>query len=139
MESVFLHLLNMSITAGWLVLAVMVLRLLMKRAPRWMVCLLWVLVAVRLICPVSVESVLSLIPSTETVPTDVVMGSPPTINSGVPVVDAVVNPIISDTLAPTPEYSADPVQIATFVAANVWVIGMVAVLLYALISTLRLR
>lgn len=139
MESVFLHLLNMSITAGWLVLAVMVLRLLMKRAPRWMVCLLWVLVAVRLICPVSVESVLSLIPSTETVPTDVVMGSTPTINSGVPVVDAVVNPIISDTLAPTPEYSADPVQIATFVAANVWVIGMVAMLLYALISTLRLR
>ncbi len=139
MESVFLHLLNMSITAGWLVLAVMVLRLLMKRAPRWMVCLLWVLVAVRLICPVSVESVLSLIPSTETVPTDVVMGSTPTINSGVPVVDAVVNPIISDTLAPTPEYSADPVQIATFVGANVWVLGMVVMLLYALISTLRLR
>ena len=139
MESVFLHLLNMSITAGWLVLAVMVLRLLMKRAPRWMVCLLWVLVAVRLICPVSVESVLSLIPSAETVPTDVVIGTPPTINSGVPVVDAVVNPIISDTLAPTPEYSADPVQIATFVAANVWVLGMVLMLLYALVSTLRLR
>ncbi len=139
MESVFLHLLNMSITAGWLVLAVMVLRLLMKRAPRWIVCLLWVLVAVRLICPVSVESVLSLIPSTETVPMDTVFYDTPVIDSGVPVVDAVVNPIISETLAPTPEYSANPMQIVTFVAANVWVLGMAAMLLYALISTLRLR
>ena len=56
MENVFLHLFNMSITAGWLVLAVVVLRMLLKKAPKWLTCLLWVLVAVRLVCPFSIES-----------------------------------------------------------------------------------
>ena len=72
MTSVFLHLLNMSITAGWLVLAVILLRLVFRRAPKWIHCLLWVLVAVRLLCPVSIESVLSLIPSAELIPPEYV-------------------------------------------------------------------
>ena len=139
MESVFLHLLNMSITAGWLVLAVIVLRLVFRRAPKWIHCLLWVLVAVRLLCPVSIESVLSLIPSVETVPVDTFLYDTPSIHSGVPVVDAVVNPVISNGFAPTPENSVNPMQVVTTVATYVWVVGIVAMLLYAVISTLRLR
>ena len=65
MENVFLHLLNMSLTAGLLVVVVMVLRLAFHKAPRWIHCLLWALVAVRLLCPISFESHLSLMPDTE--------------------------------------------------------------------------
>ncbi len=67
MEELFLKLLNMSITASWMILAVIILRLVLKNAPRFVHCILWGLVAIRLICPVSFESVLSMIPSTETV------------------------------------------------------------------------
>ena len=139
MESVFLHLLNMSITAGWLVLAVVALRLIFRRAPKWVHCLLWVLVAVRLMCPVSLESALSLIPSAETVPVEDFLYNTPSIHSGVPVVDAVVNPIISNDFAPTLENSVNPMQVVSVVAANLWVLGMVGMVLYAVISTLRLR
>lgn len=139
MESVFLHLLNMSITAGWLVLAVVALRLIFRRAPKWVHCLLWVLVAVRLLCPVSLESALSLIPSAQTVPVEDFLYNTPSIQSGVPVVDAVVNPVISNSFAPTPEYSVNPMQVVSIIAAYVWVLGMVGMVLYAVTSTLRLR
>ena len=62
MSELFLKLLNMSITAGWLVIAVVVLRLVLKKAPKWVNCVLWALVAVRLICPFSFESDISLVP-----------------------------------------------------------------------------
>ena len=62
MEALFLKLVNMSITASWLVLAVIAVRLIFKKAPKWILCLLWGLVAFRLICPFSIESSLSLIP-----------------------------------------------------------------------------
>ena len=62
MEGVFIHLLNMSISAGWLILAVLVLRLLLRKAPRWIFVMLWGIVAIRLILPVTIESPLSLQP-----------------------------------------------------------------------------
>ena len=71
MEAVFLKLLNMSITASWLVLAVALLRLLLKKAPRALLCSLWAVVALRLLCPVSLESALSLIPRAEPVSTEI--------------------------------------------------------------------
>ena len=138
MESVFLHLVNMSITAGWLVLAVLLLRLVFHRAPKWIHCLLWILVAIRLICPVSIESMLSLIPSTETVPVENFLYETPAIHSGVPVVDSVVNPIISNAFAPQAEVSVNPMQVLSTVASGVWMLGMVMMVLYMLITTLRL-
>ena len=65
MTEAFLKIVNMSISAGWLVLAVLVLRFALKKAPKWVSVLLWGIVAVRLICPFSIESALSLIPSTK--------------------------------------------------------------------------
>ena len=138
MESVFLHLVNMSITAGWLVLAVVMLRLVFHRAPKWIHCLLWGLVAIRLICPFSIESVLSLIPSAETVPVENFLYETPAIHSGVPVVDNAVNPIISDTFAPQVGESVNPTQVLSTLAASVWVMGMVMMALYMLITTLHL-
>ena len=93
MESIFLKLLNMSIAAGWLILAVFVLRLVLRRAPRWAICILWALVALRLVCPFTLESRASLIPSRETVSEYTVRYSAqPEITSGVEVIDSAVNP-----------------------------------------------
>ncbi|MBO4795304.1 MAG: hypothetical protein J5547_04405, partial [Clostridia bacterium] len=66
MGNVFFKLLNMSIAAGWLVLAVTVLRLVFKRAPRWVFCVLWAMVALRLALPFSVQSPFSVVPSVNT-------------------------------------------------------------------------
>lgn len=68
METIFIKLLNMSITAGWLILAVVLLRAVLKRAPKSILCVLWALVGIRLICPSSIESMFSAVPSAETVP-----------------------------------------------------------------------
>lgn len=65
MGSLFIKLVNLSITASWLVLAVIIARLVFRKAPKWVFCILWGLVAVRLLLPVSLESRLSLIPSSE--------------------------------------------------------------------------
>lgn len=70
MEAVFLKVLNMGFTASWLILAVLFIRMLLKKAPKWISCLLWALVAFKLVCPFSIESALSLIPSSEPLPPD---------------------------------------------------------------------
>lgn len=95
MSEFFLNVVNMSISASWLVLAVLLLRLLLKKAPKWITVLLWGIVAIRLICPFSIESMLSLIPSAETIGPEIMIGNPG-INSGVPIINNVVNPIISE-------------------------------------------
>lgn len=140
MAAVFLKLLNLSISASWLVLAVLVLRLISKRSPKWMNVLLWGIVALRLVLPFSVESALSLIPSAETVSPAVVQFDPaPTITSGVSVIDNAVNPSLSEHFAATPETSVNPLYVWTEIAGWVWLIGLGAMLLYALVSYLRLR
>ena len=65
MEWLFIKILNMSITAGWVILAVIAARLLLKKAPRKVTVLLWGLAALRLILPFSIESPTSLVPSAE--------------------------------------------------------------------------
>lgn len=71
MSEIFLQIINMSISAGWIVLAVLPLRLLFKKAPKWISVLLWGIVAVRLICPFSIESPFSLVPDTNPINTDI--------------------------------------------------------------------
>ena len=140
MAAVFLKLLNLSISASWLVLAVLVLRLISKRSPKWMNVLLWGIVALRLVLPFSVESALSLIPSAETVSPAVVQFDPaPTITSGVKIIDNAVNPSLSEHFAAAPLASVNPLYVWTEIAGWVWLIGLGAMLLYALVSYLRLR
>ena len=174
MESVFLHLVNMSITAGWLVLAVLLFRLVFHKAPRWIHCVLWALVAVRLLCPISIESDLSVVPSAGQVPvasileetaarsdvsapdTDVPVVNPgtpvgedtaPTVTPDDPLIQPPTNtvmPVVPSTPAETvtatvPE--ANPINAITWVdiLTWVWLAGMAAMLLYAVIATLRLK
>lgn len=140
MAAVFLKLLNLSISASWLVLAVLVLRLISKRSPKWMNVLLWGIVALRLVLPFSIESALSLIPSAETVSPAAVQFAPaPTITSGVSVIDNAVNPSLSEHFAAVPTASVNPLYVWTEIAGWVWLIGLGAMLLYALVSYLRLR
>jgi len=56
MNELFLKIINMSVSASWLVLAVLLLRLVLKKAPKWINVLLWGIIAVRLICPFTIES-----------------------------------------------------------------------------------
>ena len=140
MAAVFLKLLNLSISASWLVLAVLVLRLVSKRSPKWMNVLLWGMVALRLMLPFSIESALSLIPSAETLSPEVVQFDPaPTITSGVELIDNAVNPSLSESFAAAPLASVNLLYVWTYLAGWVWLIGLAAMLLYALVSYLRLR
>ncbi len=138
MADIFLKLLNMSFTASFLIVAVLVLRLVLKKAPRQAICVLWGLVALRLICPFSIESVLSLIPSAEPIPmVENYYEEIPQIESGVGFIDNTVNPIISENLAPNIGESVNPLQVWLAVGSFVWVIGLLCMLLYAGISYFR--
>ena len=147
MEAVFLRILNMSITAGWLVLAVMLLRLVLKRAPKAIRCALWALVGIRLVLPFSFESMWSLLPSAEPIPMGSLQSGSLVVNTGIPVVDQAVNPAIAEVFTPTVTdavQSATPVTAPTVVsvtqtASVIWVIGTVLMLLYSAVSYWRLR
>ena len=139
MTDVFLGFLNRSLVAAVLILAVLIIRLVFKRAPKWLLCALWALAAVRLACPFSIESVLSLVPSAEPVQPEIITSAHPAITSGIPAVDAIVNPPLAAAFTPSPAQSANPLQIWTFIAACIWLLGIAVLLLYAAISALRLR
>lgn len=140
MDMVFVKLFNMSMTAGWMILAVLILRLLLRKAPRWIHCLLWGFVAVRLICPVSFQSVFSLIPSMETSNLENIRYEEhPKMQSGFTAVNRVVNPVIENTLAPDVADSVNPLAVWMYVAGVVWLIGVTVLLILALVSYVRLR
>jgi len=139
MSEIFLKVINMSISAGYIVLAVLLLRLFLRKAPKWIVVVLWGIVAVRLICPVSVESIFSLIPRAEVVSPEIMLDRHPRINTGIPVVNQVINPIISQTFTPDPATSANPLQLWIPTLAVLWVMGIAAMLLYALVSYARVK
>ena len=139
MSGIFLKLLNMSITASWLILAVIMARLLLRKAPKWVPCVLWGLVAVRLICPFSLKSVFSLIPSSETVPSSIALQNEPHINSGITIINEAVNPVITESFAPALDARINPLQVIIPIAAAVWIAGIVVMLAYALVSYLKLK
>ena len=135
MTVIFLKLLNMSVAAGWAVLAVLLLRGVCKKAPKWINCLLWGIVALRLVLPFTVESTLSLIPSAQVIPQDIAQSQTPAIYSGIPAVNSAVNPLLTAYIVPGSDTLAQILQIAT----AVWLIGLGVMLLYSLISYCALR
>ena len=124
MSALFLKVLHMSVCASWLVLAVLLLRLCLRRAPKWFNVLLWGIVAVRLVFPFSVESPLSLLPRTEAIR---------------PAAIAVQTQPAQISSAAAAGGSAAPAQSWLSILAWVWLAGAAALLLYTMISTLRLR
>ena len=138
--SLFLHLLNISISASVFALAIILFRFIFKKSPKWLVVALWALVAIRLICPFSIESALSLIPSKEAIPQEIF-----TINTATDMINntsfgLVDNPAYSEYFNST--VTVDNVkafQRDFRFAADIWLIGVGIMLLYALISYIRLR
>ena len=130
MSGFFLNIVNMSIAASWLVLAVLLLRFVLKRAPKWVNVLLWGIVALRLLLPFSIESALSLIPSTETVSPEIMMDWTPEISTGIESLNRLVNPMISASFAPKPYASANPLQILIPIWAILWLAGIAVLLIY---------
>lgn len=129
----------MSISASWLVLTVLLLRFVLKKAPKWVNVLLWGIVAVRLAFPFSIESALSLIPSAETISPGIMMDTVPSIQTGVPAINNVINPVIGSSLAPAPGASANPLQIWIPILSMIWVAGVAILLVYTAVSYWRLR
>lgn len=139
MSDLFLSIINLSLTASWLILAVIILRLLLKKAPKWITCVLWTMVAIRLICPFSIKSALSLIPSSEPISHDIVMDRTPSIDSGVKTLDNIINPILADNFTPDLGSSANPLQVYIPILSVLWSIGIVFMISYAVISFVKLR
>lgn len=139
MTGLFLKIVNMSISAGWLILAVILLRQLLKKAPGWINAALWGLAGIRLAFPFSVESIFSLIPSSETISPDIIWDSSPAVDTGIPALDQAVNPVINASLAPASAVSMNPLQLWVPVSAVIWILGMAVMLFYTVVSYLRLR
>ena len=139
MGDMFLKILNMSIVASWLILAVVLLRFILKKAPKWIAVLLWGIVALRLVVPFSFESALSLIPSAETFNAHNIQYETPAISSGIPAVNNAVNPVLGETFVPNQVGSINPLYVWTLVASAIWLVGIAAMLLYAVISYVRVR
>ena len=139
MSSMFIKVLNLSINASWLIMAILLLRPLLRKAPKWLHCALWAIVAVRLLLPFSIESALSVLPGSEVIPQDIVTTNTPAIHSQIMTIDNAVNPIMLRELAPKAESSVNPMQVIASVAGTVWIIGVGICLFYALISYLILK
>lgn len=127
LSEAFLKILNMSITASWVILITILLRLLLRKAPKAIVCFLWLFVAIRLICPFSVESVFSLIPVSEPISLGTIYSTEATVNAG------------QSNIGNTVSVPISPMQLVQVIFPILWAIGMVVLLIFALISYLRLR
>ena len=121
MSSIFLYFANISITATWVVLVLVVLRPVLKKVPKWVSCILWGVVGLRLILPINFESNFSLIPSKETIPTDIAYLTYPQIDSGVSVINNVVNPVLSDSVSLEPLSSVNTLETPLNIFTVIWV------------------
>ena len=139
MAEIFQKALNMSIAAGWLILAVIALRLLLRRAPKRFRLLLWAVVGLRLALPWSIESALSLIPSAQTLPEGIMLERTPVLDTGISALNGAINPGFTAAFTPELGASANPLQVLLPIAAALWMLGAAAMLLWALVSWLRLR
>lgn len=139
MTGAVLKLMNLSITASYLILGVLFLRLIFRKIPKTVTLWLWSLVGLRLALPFSLESALSLIPKGNPIPADIALSPAPAIDTGIPVINQAVNPVIAESFTPDPLVSANPLQLVLPVLGLLWLLGIGVMLLYALVSYLRLR
>lgn len=139
MTKIFLNLFNISVTAGYLVLAIIVLRLVFRKMPKYIRCILWGVVGIRLLFPFSIESIFSLIPSKEVIPPEIVYHNKPQIHTGITSVDSVMNPVIAQNFSPEVGASVNPLQVVAGIASYIWVVGMVLLCVYTVVTYFLLR
>lgn len=139
MDDIFLKLVNLSISASWLILAVLVLRVVLKKAPKWVMPLLWGVVALRLVCPFSIESALSLIPSAETIPSEIVTETREPVLYEQATLDIVTNPTLPSAAEVPVGVSRQQAQVDFNIYSVLWLAGMAALLVHALVSAGKLK
>lgn len=139
MDDVFLKLVNLSISASWLILAVLVLRVVLKKAPKWVMPLLWGVVALRLVCLFSIESALSLIPSAETIPSEIVTETREPVLYEQATLDIVTNPTLPSAAEVPVGVSRQQAQVDFNIYSALWLAGMAALLVHALVSAGKLK
>lgn len=138
MSKLFLSVVNTSILAGYLVLVVLILRLLLKRAPKRITILLWGIVAVRLVGQFNIQSSLCLFPK-EVISTEINMGQEPLVDTGFLALDNIINPAIHSSLSADQAGGISTLQTVVSVLAVVWLAGIAVFFVYTAISFLRIR
>ena len=151
MADIFLKIVNMSISACWIVLAIVLLRIILKKAPKWVNCVLWGIAGLRLVMPFSFESVFSLIPSAEFVSQEMLHSHSSVDVRGAEILNYVGNNpvwyelgisdgslVFNEITAPDCDY-VNPLLIIAYISSIVWVVGIIALLIYTLVSFIRLK
>ena len=137
LEKIFLQILNMSFTAGFVIIFVLLARKFLKKLPKIFSYALWGVVLFRLICPFSFESMFSLLPvKSNPIPLDIVYEAAPTIDTGIQAINHTVNQSLPAT---TPAASINPLQIWTFIGSTVWVLGIAILVIYSIVSLMKLQ
>ena len=139
MERYFIMILNNALTVSVLIIAIIVLRFLFQKAPKWLICFLWVIVAVKLIVPVPLESAFSLIPNRTPVPVDIALQQKPMLDTGLKSVDAVVNPVIQEQFTSRSDTGVNLIPIFLRVGTVVWIIGVLGMLAYTAVTYILLK
>ena len=129
--SLFWQVVRLSLTAGWMILVLLALRPLLKKAPRRFSCLLWGLVAIRLALPFSFESRVSMVPQAAAAPQKIAQALNPGQMNWVSPAALAANPL------PAAEAAAPAFSPASLIPL-VWGLGIAAMLLYAAVSYFRL-
>ncbi|KMY49744.1 M56 family metallopeptidase [Peribacillus loiseleuriae] len=144
--NLFLVILNMSITASFVALAVIMVRFLLRRAPKIFSYILWAAVAIRLITPVSFTSSFSMLGFVkfqkktgtgfmEFVPQEIGMQKNPVVDIGIKEISHFIN---SSLPVATPMASANPMQIIVWIGSIIWITGVIIFLLFSILSYLKI-
>ena len=141
MTNIFISVLNMSLIASFVALGVILIRIPLKKAPKVFSYTLWAVVFFKLLCPLTIETALSLVPvKAEPIPQNIIYFQTPSIDSGIPFVDNSINRTITNTVPPAyTAASVNPVQVILFVLSCIWLAGIAMLLLYAIVSYFRLK
>lgn len=136
MDKLFLTLINMSITSSYVILCVILTRFFLKKAPKIYSYCLWSVVLLRLTIPFSFQSIFSFIRiNTKAIPVDIMYSPVQQINSGIRVIDSVVN---NSLPAPAVVASVNPMQIWIWLGQSIWILGLIVLVIYSIVTTVRL-
>lgn len=137
MERIFLSVLNMSLTASFVIAAIILARIPLKRAPKIISYALWAVAGFRLVFPFTLEGSFSLLPFNSTpIPQDIAVQAVPRIDSGITVIDKAVSAALP---AATPVTSINPLQIWLFIGTCIWLFGIAVMLIYSFVSIVVLK
>ena len=141
MDGLFIDIMNNAIVSSLLIVAILILRLVLKRVPKWIHCLLWGLVAIKLLVPVNIESPVGILPNTSPIPRDITVAEVPSVDTGISGIDENINFVLAENL------SRDNIQFVTvtpmgvymYIASIIWIAGMIIMLAYFIISFLVIK